>query len=90
MTYLKHTTISGCTVARPDNWDAMSPDEKHRSEYLQNLSTFSRSGHRKNIEALKALAIKNGMVGTITIRYSVLDLSGKGRSSDADEIKVTL
>lgn len=82
-------TSKACST-KPSFPDIRTGENHDHLHHLQHLSTFSRRGHWKNIEALKALAIKKGMVGTITIRYSVLDLSGKGRSSDDDEIKVTL
>lgn len=82
----KITVVVGHKTTRPENWDAMSIDERHNS---WKTDSFHRSGYWKK-ETIAALARKLGFIDEIKVAYTRMDYSGKGRTYNEREESIAL
>lgn len=83
----KITVVVGHKTACPENWEAMSINERMASGW--EADSFHRPGFWKK-ETIAALARKQGFIGEIKVNYTRMDYSGKGRTYNEREEIIAL
>lgn len=78
MTTQKLTIVTGFKYPRPNNYETMTPNERH-AHAAGRCEVFSRLGFI-SIKTAKEIATAMGWQGEISITRKMLDRSGKGRT----------